>query len=132
MQPSPWLASFGLLAGSLAPAAPSAAPAEARARTAYLVVYRPGPAWLAGQPLGKQPLGEHGRYVLGLYTKGTLKFAGPFMDDTGGALVFEAETEDEAAAVVAADPAVVSRVFVAERHPWRLVDWEQRAKRAAP
>jgi uncharacterized protein YciI len=45
-------------------------------------------------------------------------------------MVFEAESEEEAAAVVAADPAVISKVFVGELHPWRLVDWEQRAKTA--
>src|SRR5262245_55919533 len=35
--------------------------------TVYLVVYRPGDKWLAGQPLEAQPLREHGRYMLALY-----------------------------------------------------------------
>jgi len=92
----------------------------------YLVVYRPGPAWLPGKPLKEQPLKEHGRYILSLYVKGSLKFAGPFSDDAGGAAAFEAADDDEARAVVSADPAVTSGVFLAELHPWALVDWERR------
>jgi len=45
----------------------------------------------------------------------------------GGA--FEAANDGEARAVVAADPAVVSGVFVADVHPWRLVDWERHVKK---
>src|SRR5262249_29330526 len=39
--------------------------------------------------------------------------------------------EQDAKAVVAADPAVVSRVFEAELHPWRMVDWARRAGKPA-
>jgi uncharacterized protein YciI len=95
----------------------------------YLVVYKPGPNFLPGKPLKEQPLTEHGRYLLGLHVKGSLKFAGPFLDDAGGAAVFEAADDDEARAVVAADPPVVSGVFVAELHPWGLVDWEKRVQK---
>jgi uncharacterized protein len=95
------------------------------ARPTFLVVYRPGPAFLAGKPLAQQPLQEHGRYILSLYVKGALKHAGPFGDDTGGAAVFEATDETEAKAIVAADPAVVSGVFLADLHPWTLVDWQK-------
>lgn len=98
-------------------------------KSTYLVVYRPGPAWLPGMPLAEQPLREHGRYILSLYVKGSLKSAGPFLDDSGGAAVFEAASEEEARAVVAADPAVVSGVFLGELHPWRLVDWERHVKK---
>jgi uncharacterized protein YciI len=99
---------------------------DAPARTTYLVVYTPGPAWLAGKPLAEQPLRDHGRYILSLYVKGSLKFGGPFSDNAGGAAAFEAASDEEARAVVAADPAVISGVLVAELHPWRLVDWERR------
>lgn len=33
----------------------------------YLVVCRPGPAWLPGKPLSEQPLQEHGKYMLSLH-----------------------------------------------------------------
>jgi uncharacterized protein len=103
--------------------------AAAPSKTTYLVVYRPGPAFLPGKPLKEQPLKEHGKYMLKLYTEGTLKIAGGFLDDTGGAMVFEAETEEQAKSVVAADPAVVTKVFVAELHPWKPRDWEQLVKK---
>ena len=98
-------------------------------KTTYLAIYRPGPGWVAGKPLAEQPLGGHGKYLLGLYVKGVLKFAGPFLDNSGGAVVFEAANESEAKAVIAADPAVESHVFVGDLHPWRLTDWEQYAKK---
>jgi uncharacterized protein len=100
--------------------------ADAPMKNTYLVVYRPGPAWLAGKPITEQPLKDHGRYILSLYVNGSLRFAGPFTDNAGGAAAFEAADDEEAKAVVAADPAVTSGVFVAELHPWRLVDWTAR------
>src|SRR5262245_1331647 len=101
-------------------------------KSTYLVIYRPGPAWIPGKPITEQPLKEHGKYMLSLYKNGALKFAGPFTDNAGGAVVFEAANEDEAKAVVAADPAVASKIFLHELHPWGLVDWEQRVKKVAP
>jgi uncharacterized protein YciI len=95
----------------------------------YLVVYRQGPKWVPGKPVGEQPLRDHGKYMVSLYAKGTLKLAGPFLDDTGGAMVLEAADEAEAKAVVAADPAVVGQVMVAEVHPGRLVEWEKHVEK---
>jgi len=54
------------------------ATAGAPATTTYLVVYKPGPSWLQGKPIVEQPLKEHGRYILSLYVKGSLKSGGPF------------------------------------------------------
>ena len=119
-----------LLATALAVAVMSnAAETTKSARPAFLVVYRPGPAFLPGKPLSQQPLREHGIYILSLHVKGALKEAGPFGDDTGGAAVFEAADETEARAIVAADPAVTSGIFLADLHPWTLVDWAARAKK---
>jgi uncharacterized protein len=101
-------------------------------KSTYLVIYRPGPAWIPGKPVTEQPLKEHGKYMLSLYKNGILKFAGPFTDNAGGAVVFDAENEDAAKAVVAADPGVKSKIFLPELHPWGLVDWEQRVKKVAP
>jgi uncharacterized protein YciI len=73
----------------------------------------------------EQPLLEHGRYMLSLYRRGVLKLAGPFSGNAGGAVVFEAQNDREANAVVAADPAVTSHIFLYELHPWELVRWER-------
>jgi uncharacterized protein YciI len=90
----------------------------------WLVVYRPGPAWLLGKPVGQQPLKEHFRFLVGLYKKGILRFAGPFTDDSGGAAALLVPSEEEAKALVASDPAVAAGVMLPELHPWRPVDWE--------
>ena len=121
-----WTAAAVLFGCATVAAAQDAAP---KAKTTWLVVYRPGPSWVAGKPLAEQPLKEHGRYMIELYGKGTLKFAGPFLDDSGGAMVMEADTEADAKALVAADPAVKGGVMLADLRPWRLVDWEPYLKK---
>jgi uncharacterized protein len=102
---------------------------EPSTRNTFLVIYRPGPAWLPGKPIAEQPLKEHGRYMLSLYTKGLLKSGGPFTDDKGGAVVLEVADEAQAKDLVANDPAVKSNVFLHEMHPWRLTPWEQYSKK---
>ena len=99
------------------------------AKSTFLVIYRPGPSWLQGKTLSEQPLKEHGKYMLSLYAKGSLKFAGPFTDDAGGAVVLEVAGEDEARTIVAEDPAVKSGVFIHEIHPWALVQWDKYVKK---
>ena len=103
---------------------------EAATKATYLVLYRPGPAWLTGKSVMEQPLKEHGKYMLSLYIKGSMKLAGPLADDAGGAVLLEVSSEAEAKAIVANDPAVKSGVFVYEMHPWKLQPWEKFAKKA--
>ena len=89
----------------------------------FLIIYRPGPAWVAGKSAAVQPPPEHGRYLLDLYKQGQLRLAGPFGDDTGAALVLEAPDEVQARQLVEADPAVVQEIFRYELHPWTLIPW---------
>lgn len=120
---------MGLMAaGALAASGNAAEPAPSGAALpTYIVVYHPGPKWIEGKPLAGQPLREHGKYMLSLYRSGALRFAGGFADDSGGAAVFTAADDAAALAVVQADPAVATQVFVYELRRWRLVDWEKRA-----
>ena len=103
--------------------------AQSPEKVTFLVIYRPGPGWLPGKPMAEQPLKEHGKYMLSLYEKGFLKFAGPFGDDKGGAVVLEVAGAAKAQALVAEDPAVKSGVFLHEIHPWQLVSWEKFLKK---
>jgi uncharacterized protein YciI len=96
----------------------------------YLCVYRPGPRWLPGKPLAEQPLREHGRYMLDLYKRGVMRMAGRFADGSGGAMLFGANDDASAQAIVAADPAVVAETFTYELRQWAFVDWALLAKRA--
>jgi len=95
-----------------------------------LVIYRPGPGWLAGKSVFEQPLKEHGKYMRALYMKGSMKLAGPLTDNAGGAVLLVVANESEAKALVMDDPAVKSGVFVYEIHPWKLQPWNEFAKKA--
>ena len=99
-------------------------------KTTYLVMYRPGPAWLTGKSVMEQPLKEHGKYMLSLYMKGSMQLAGPLTDNAGGAVLLDVSNEREARAIVANDPAVQSGIFVYEMHPWKLQPWDELAKKA--
>ena len=101
---------------------------ETNSRAMFLVVYKPSDAWIAGLPVSQQSLREHGRFLLELYRQGSLKFAGPFSDDTGGAAVIVADDVIAANALILEDPAVVNKVFVYEIHPWTLVSWDSDLK----
>jgi uncharacterized protein YciI len=103
---------------------------QIKPKITFLVIYRPGPAWLKGESISEQPLKEHGKYMLGLYVKGSMKFAGPLTDNAGGAVVLEAADESQAKAIVAEDPAVKSGVFICEMHPRELKPWGDYAKKA--
>lgn len=99
-------------------------------KVTFLVIYRPGPAWLAGKSVSEQPLKEHGKYMLRLYVKGSMKLAGPLTDNAGGAVVLDVADEAEAKSIVMEDPAVKSGIFVYEMHPWELKPWDEYAKKA--
>lgn len=118
------LAGLGALAGA-STLAQDAQPT----RPSFLCVYRPGPKWLPGKPLSEQPLREHGRYMLDLYRRGVMRLAGRFADGSGGAMLFGADDDASAQAIVAADPAVVAQTFTYELRQWAFVDWEALAKR---
>ena len=99
-------------------------PQEPTTKATYLVIYRPGPGWVTGKSIMEQPLQEHGKYMLSLYMKGSMKLAGPLADDAGGAVLLEVSDEAEAKAIVMKDPAVESGIFVYEMHPWKLQRWD--------
>ena len=118
-----------LLAGLSAALASSAAHAAQPDKPSYLCVYRPGGKWLTGKPLSEQPLREHGRYMLDLYRRGIMRLAGRFADGSGGAMLFGADDDASAQAIVAADPAVVAQTFTYELRQWAFVDWESIAQK---
>lgn len=105
-----------------ASAEPGATPAAAR--PTYLVVYRRGPRWVDGMPMAKQQgMREHFAYYVDLYRQGLLKSGGGFIDESGGAAVFEAADDATASAIVMGDPAVIGGVFAPELKQWRQNPW---------
>ena len=80
----------------------------------YVVLLKPGPKWVAGKPAGEQALGNHGRYLQEQMTKGALQLAGPFLDDSGGLILYNARAEAEARSIAEHDPGVVDGILAVE------------------
>lgn len=109
-----------------AAANPSAAEGKAveHARQPYFaIMYDPGPEWKRGEPLSAQGLGDHGRYMRKLAQDGVLILAGPLSTSEGGLVILVAGNLDEAADIMARDPAVLQGKFVGRVSEWRpLID----------
>lgn len=111
---------------------PVPAQTSSPARAVYLVVYRLGPAWVAGKLSAEQSgMRDHFEYYLDLHRKGRLQAGGGFADGSGGAAIFEAEDDAAATAFLAADPAVVSGAFTYELKRWRPNPWEEISRKRA-
>lgn len=80
----------------------------------YVVLLKRGPNWVAGKPAGQQALGKHGRYLLEQMTKGALQLAGPFLDDSGGLILYNGSDEAEVRAIAEHDPGVMAGILSVE------------------
>src|SRR5579872_3979735 len=80
----------------------------------YVVMVKRGPRWVAGKPVAEQPLGNHGRYLQEQMTKGALQWAGRFLDDSGGLILYKAADEPEVRAIAEHDPGVASGILAIE------------------
>ena len=88
--------------------------------TYFLFIYRAGPSWQTGKPMSVQGLGPHGAYMGKLVGEGVVMAGGPMMDLEGGGLaIVKAKDVAEAKTLLAADPAIVSGIMVADVRTWR-------------
>jgi len=64
----------------------------------------------------------HRQYLTGLVEQGKLVISGPFANDVGGLLVYEAETLEQVEAMVREDPFAKQGVFTSwEIRPWNVI-----------
>ena len=64
----------------------------------------------------------HRQYLLSLKEKGHIAATGPFLDDYGALIIYEAATKEEAEALLKADPFNQAGVFVSYvMRPWNPV-----------
>jgi uncharacterized protein YciI len=79
----------------------------------YVVNLTLGPSWKPGVPIRKQgpSMGEHLETMRKLYEAGVVELGGPFEDESGGIVIFEAETIEQVTAAMCVDPAVVAGVL---------------------
>ncbi len=108
-----WIAS-----GCSTPPATTPSPSVAAQQQLYLFQYAPGPAWRAGVAMRQQGLGPHAAYMQQLLDEGRLFAGGGYSSDDGGMAIVMATNVEDARAMLAADPAVTSGVFVAELREW--------------
>jgi uncharacterized protein len=109
------------LAVALAPACAMAQQAQTEAAAThrlFLFQYSRGPAWRDGVPMREQGLGPHGAYMRQLQDQGRLFAGGGYASDDGGMAIVMCANIDEARAILAADPAITSGIFVAELRQW--------------
>lgn len=85
----------------------------------FLFQYSRGPAWREGVPMREQGLAPHGAYMRQLQEQGRLFAGGGYASDDGGMAIVMCADIDEARAILAADPAITSGIFVAELRHWR-------------
>ena len=64
----------------------------------------------------------HRQYLTGLRDRNKLVISGPFADDAGGLLVYEAENPEQVEKMIRDDPFATQGVFLSwEIRPWNVV-----------
>lgn len=101
-------------------AQPAQAPAASTPASGglYMIRLRAGPAYRPDVPLLQQDLREHGRYMQELAGRGVILVAGPTNAVSGGLVLLRAASIEEARAMMLADPAIQSGLFVGEVSDW--------------
>lgn len=76
-------------------------------------------------PIEDMVVAKHFDYLTELLHASKLVLAGPCLDAAFGIVILRGVPEDEARALMAADPAVAAGVFTAELHPFRVSLYEK-------
>lgn len=86
----------------------------------FAILFTQGENWEKGKHIWEQDVEQHKIYWT-QHRKEKVIAGGPFMDDTGGLIIVEVESLEEAKELASYDPAVSNKIFHANVHPWRLV-----------
>jgi uncharacterized protein YciI len=88
----------------------------------FTILWRPGPAWIAGRSLAEQKLDQHREYIASFASQGLIVVAGPFLDaESGGMALVRAARMSEAHEIFNHDPAIREGVFVGQVRPLFVV-----------
>ena len=87
----------------------------------FVVIHSNGPAQTNDEAGNEQVISDHIKYQQELHEAGKLVMGGPFTDGTGGMAIFEVDSEEEARKIIENDPAVISKHYSIELHPYRIV-----------
>ena len=109
-------------AAATAPATSAIAAPEGPPPTYFVLMHSPGPAWDHGKSFRDQPgVDAHVGYMSGFADKGQIVLGGPFLDNSGGMMVFDVASLEAAQAIAAADPTVKSGLLTVVVKPWLAV-----------
>jgi uncharacterized protein YciI len=72
--------------------------------------------------LNRQTRPDHLHYISELYKQGKVFMAGPYGDGSGGAVIYECTTAQEAEELAHLDPAVSSGARTVKVHPWNPLE----------
>jgi hypothetical protein len=83
---------------------------QAVSSTRFVVFHSPGPGWRSGAAFFEQSgVDEHAAHYASVLQDGHLELGGPFLDESGGMMVFRPGLDRaEVDPIVQADPAVQS------------------------
>jgi uncharacterized protein len=102
-----------------AAASPSLVAADTAPKRYFVLTHAPGPAWDHAKGFRDQPgLEHHLGYMQGFFDQGKIVLGGPFLDNSGGMMIFDLATLDEAQAIASADPTVKSGLLTVTVKPW--------------
>jgi len=88
-------------------------------KSAFAVLYRPGPAWNASLSFHQQEgVARHRDFLEAKHQEGSLIFGGPFLDDSGGLAVYRADSLDDVHRALASDETVKDGLLQYEIHPY--------------
>ena len=82
-----------------------------------------GDGWISGLGARAQPYwDEHATFMDRLFEQGCIMLGGPYADGSGALIVYEADTPEEADALMKADPFHAAGVFVKWTvRPWKVI-----------
>lgn len=86
----------------------------------YVLFHTPGAKWVSGVSFQEQPgVMDHVKYMASFMQDKKLVEGGPFLDNSGGMMVFNG-TREEAEKIANADPAVKAGLLKVTVRPWMV------------
>jgi uncharacterized protein YciI len=113
------------LAAGAASVAPALALADASSlppKRYFVLAHTPGPNWDPTRSYREQTgIDQHVAYMQDFFDRGTLVLGGPFLDNSGGMMIFDLDSAQEAQRVAEADPTVKSGLLAVKVKPWLAI-----------
>ncbi|HTX48571.1 MAG TPA: YciI family protein [Caulobacteraceae bacterium] len=113
------------LAAAAAGVAPAAVLADASSlppKRYFVLAHAPGPKWDSTKGFRQQVgIDQHETYMQDFFDRGTLVLGGPYLDNSGGMMIFDLDSAEDAQRVAEGDPTVRSGLLAVTVKPWLAV-----------